>query len=122
MGGRRLAVNVALSDPATNLPSVFEAGTVPPDWAAAEITNPAAWESDEPSDVTDDVVVLTGSADPADAEPKVVEMPPKAGAGAGTEAWVAYARHLGLEVSDKAPRGDVIEAVEAHLAAQTEQK
>lgn len=39
---RTLAAAVYLSDPEGQI-QVFGAGSIPPDWAAAKITNPNAW-------------------------------------------------------------------------------
>lgn len=75
-----------------------------PDWAAEQITNPAAW-ADDSATADDGETPATPAADGA---------PPKAGSGSGLAEWADYARSLGIDVPESASRGDVITLVEAH--------
>lgn len=73
--------------------------------AAALITNPAAWE---------------GGVPPAPSHPRGAQpdsLPPRGGAGSGTDAWLAYAAAHRIEVPGDATRDQVIAAVEAAAAA-----
>jgi hypothetical protein len=45
IGGRTLRVRVFVQDGA-GLEQWFDAGTVPPDWAASLLTNPDLWEDE----------------------------------------------------------------------------
>lgn len=103
----------------------FGPGDDVPEWAAVQITGTKAWAPDEDQPAVSASLIeqvpsrspLSGGQPPA--APAVIEMPPKAGPGSGGDAWIAYARQLGLTVADDAPRGDVIEAVEAHHASKS---
>lgn len=82
--------------------TVFEAGSTPPGWAAKKITNPAAWESDEPDQDSED-----------DANPDLPEdAPPLGGKGSGVKAWREYAKSkFDLEFEDDTDRDDIVSAV-----------
>lgn len=97
---RRLAGNVALRNPSTGVVEVFSAGTIPPAWAAARITNPRAWTAD----------TSTPAAQPP--TPPSPQEPPRWGAGATNAAWRDYANTLGIDVPPDATRGDIITAVD----------
>ena len=80
--------------------TVFEAGSTPPKWAAKKITNPSAWESDEP-DQDDDQAL------PEDA-------PPLGGKGSGVDDWRDYAKsRFDLEFEEGTDRDDIVSAVAA---------
>lgn len=111
---RALKTAVAVPDPETNLPVWFQAGEVPPGWAAELITNPSAWSETEPEPAAAAVTAPDAPAAPpvADAQAKQPAMPPRSGKGSGLVAWAEYARNLGVEVEDDANRDDVIAALE----------
>lgn len=107
----KLAVSVHVLDD-DGAAHCFTAGTIPPDWVVAKAQNPDLWVIDEDQPVP-------APASPAEpVTPVSLEKPPASGAGSGTDEWIAYARAVGLDIADNASRGDVIEAVEAHEAAQ----
>jgi hypothetical protein len=110
---RRLAVNVVDRDPDSGQVVVFEAGTVPPVWAADRITNPDAWA---PADLEHELEAPAGSPaatpdperetpagapDPAGtssgASEEIVDEPPRSGKGSGKAAWAAYLVAHGLD-------------------------
>lgn len=115
-----LAVNVALRDPETHSPVVFEAGTVPPKWALAEITNAKAWTSGQadvkPAETPPAAPVA--APEPSKNPSAVVEKPPSGGEGSGLDHWKVYAEHLGIDVPETATRGDVITLVEVFESDQ----
>jgi len=88
---RRLAAYVSLWHPETRQRVTFGPKDDVPAWAAGKITNPAAWEGDEP-------------ADEQDARPK---------GNASREAWAEYAKSKGVDVADADNRDDIKAAVEA---------
>jgi hypothetical protein len=125
--GGKLAVSVTLRDSKFQL-ATFPAGSTPPAWAAALITNPKAWGSAAPAPTPE--VKSQEDAPPApedqapadgpepDAEPVedlVGELPepPKRGAGSGRDAWAAYARSKGVVVTDDMTRDDIVDALDA---------
>lgn len=72
---------------------------------AALITNPKAWAHDEAP--TKDV---TGE-EPKAASATELSEPPRAGAGSGRDAWVAFAASRGVHVEDEDKRDDIIAAL-----------
>lgn len=92
MAGRVLTANVALRNPETGQPEVFEEGSVAPSWAADQV----------------DDHVFAATARAADGE-----VPPKGGAGSGKDAWAAYAASRGVEVDEDATRDDIVAALES---------
>lgn len=97
--GRTVAdgVNVLLRDPASGATVLFSGGDEPPDWAQAQVTNPAVW-APEP-EVGD--------------QPAAEGPPPKAGRGSSDEAWAAYAASQDVEVPEGAKRSEIIAALAA---------
>lgn len=96
MAGRkhRLGVTVWLRAE-DGSPRGFGPGDTVPDWARKQITNPDVW-LDEDEDVLDE---SDGDSTP----------PPMHGAGAGKDAWAAYAADRGVvDVPEDAKRGDII--------------
>lgn len=77
----------------------FPAGSTPPAWAQAQISNPKAWEGSE---------APSASAP----EPPGDGPPPKGGAGSGKDAWAAYAASKDVDVDQDATRDEIIAALE----------
>lgn len=102
--GGRLAAYVSVAQPNGTFEHFGPDDEVPA-WAAAKITNPAAWA--EPP-----TAVGVPSAATAEGTP-TPEPPPRGGPGSGAAAWRAYADQLGVTVADDAGRDDVIDAVAA---------
>lgn len=100
MADRRLAATVHVHEGEDGVAGtfVFEAGTVPPPWAVALITNPDAWGETPP-----DVSPGDGGAD---------GVPPRHGAGSSRAAWAAYADTVGVDVDEDMSRDDIIAAVD----------
>lgn len=103
-------------------PVCFAAGSTPPAWAAALITNPGAWaaEADIPVDAepgeslaTDEVAgdesEVVDSAEGNDSGE--VSIPPKAGPGSSASAWAAYALSQGFAVEEDAKASEIREAL-----------
>lgn len=67
-----------------------------PGWAKKKITNPKAWDK----------------APAKSEEPDPNAAPPRAGAGSGKEAWVAFAAKHDVQLSDDATREDYIAELE----------
>lgn len=106
--GRQLAVTVHVANPDTCQMEVFEAGTVPPEWACAAITNPDVWTDDG-----SDVAGTPPSAGDVAEDGQTVEAdspapPPQSGPGSGRDVWVAYAAAHDVDVPDDASRDDII--------------
>lgn len=133
--GRELARSVTLRDDKFRLVT-FAAGSTPPAWAQARITNPSAWGSaaqsaptpsgdGPPPSETPDETPESPSPDPDQAPPAEateaededllgeLPEPPKRGAGSGRDAWAAYAASKGVAVTDDMNRDEIIDAVEA---------
>ena len=133
--GRELARSVTLRDDKFRLVT-FAAGSTPPAWAQARITNPSAWGSaaqsaptpsgaGTASPETPDETPETPSPEPDQAPPAEapeaededllgeLPEPAKRGAGSGRDAWAAYATSKGVTFADDASRDDIIAAVEA---------
>lgn len=108
---RRLAYNVVKRNPGTGAVEVFEAGTVPPGWAAEMITNDEVWEREPQASEVDGGGAGDGAA-PGPTDPPAVA-PPRHGVGSGRDPWAAYATSLGIQVPDDAGRNDIIVLVEA---------
>lgn len=70
---------------------------------AKQITNPDVWADGSEEDDTD--------AEPASPTPD--ERPPTSGAGSGRDAWEAYARSQGVEVTEDMNRDAIVAAVDA---------
>lgn len=87
---RRLAAHVHVNDEHGKV-HVFGPGDQVPDWAAAKITNPKAWEPEpEPE--------LAAAGRPA--------------RNASREVWAAFAGVRGIDVPDGATRDQIIAAVD----------
>lgn len=89
----------------------FLAGSTPPAWAVALITNPKVWaEAGIP--VEESAPEATGAVE---GEPEtvaeVVGIPPKAGPGSSASAWAAYALAQGFTVEDDAKASEIREAL-----------
>lgn len=90
---------------------VFPAGTRRADlpaWAAAAITNPDVWTSNESGS--------RGSGaepEPGSGTPSSLGVPPRAGAGSNRDAWAAYAQAHDVDVADDANRAEIIDALDA---------
>lgn len=95
---RRLAFTVALTDN-DGQDHTFGPTDDLPDWAAAQITNPGAWEGGE--------VPVSGAPE------RTPGVPPRGGAGSGKEAWAAYAASKDVQVPPDATRDDIVVALEA---------
>lgn len=67
MSGRTIALYVQVEDAHGNLTG-FEPGSTPPEWAAAKITNPAAWVADPAPVASDPATPDPVAPDPADAD------------------------------------------------------
>jgi hypothetical protein len=100
----KLRRTVYVTNPDTNMPEPFLAGTRPPSWAAERIRNPSAWEQPSDEQPSED----SGASDSSE-----LERPPESGAGSGRESWAAYAAEFGVEVTDGMGRDDIIAAVDA---------
>ncbi len=87
----RLAANVALRNPDSDVVEFFGPDSDVPSWAEEQITNPNAWADSD-----------NGS-----------EAPPKAGKGSGKDAWADYAAANDVDVPDDASRDDIIAALDA---------
>lgn len=100
----------------------FGPGDVVPQWAVERITFPGVWadgpdpagapaaDGEEVGDGTPAEGPADGAASGGD---EVVERPPAKGPGSGLGAWRAYARAIGVPVSDGMSRDDIIAAVDA---------
>lgn len=115
--GGVLATSVTLLDPEFKL-ATFPAGSTPPAWAQAQITNPSAWASppSAPEGPTDEAPQEPVGAAPAESEEDLLgelPVPPKRGPGSGRDAWAAYADSKGVVYAEDAHRDDIIAAVEA---------
>lgn len=104
---RRLAAYVHVADEGGEN-HVFGPDDKLPAWAVKAITNPKAWAEDEGDDP---------DVDGGDGGQNGPVEPPRAGKGSGVEAWLAYAKEIGVTVADGAGRDDVIAAVDAAAAA-----
>lgn len=109
-----LAATVHVADDVGD-PHVFVAGSVPPAWARARITNPHAWAEEREQELELEAAP-TGAPDTGPGElvkePTFdILPPPRSGAGSGRAAWVAYAERLGLIVDDTVSREQIIETV-----------
>lgn len=102
------------------VPTCFTAGSTPPAWATALITNPSAWAAhmdDAPElaeGATDDETpVSTEDAPAADENTDTAEVsiPPKAGPGSSAVAWAAYALSKGFAVEDDAKASEIRDAL-----------
>jgi hypothetical protein len=80
---------------------VLAPGDDVPDWAAAAIRNPRAWQGGAAPSVETPTETNDTSA------------PPRSGAGSGKAEWAAYASTLGVTYPDGASRDDIIAAVDA---------
>lgn len=101
---------------------VFPAGSEPPDWAQAAITNPKAWgeHGSTPAEeqYTDEIAKIStqvsgGTAKAAqtgDGEPPT---PPKGGKRATRSEWLQYATDSGVQVDNDASKEDIVAACEA---------
>jgi hypothetical protein len=121
MSGRQLSSTVTVTGE-DGLFVTFGPGDHIPGWAAKQIDNPKAWaDTDEsaPEPVRGGPVDLSTGAGSDGENPH--GLPPKAGSGSGLDAWVAKATELGITVPENPSRGDVIELVEQHLAANPPQ-
>lgn len=99
--------------------TTFGPGEKLPKWAREQITNPNVWAEDDEGKAGED-----GGGNSADAggdgggEESPLQVPPKAGAGSGADAWRAYAVEaakragLNIELDDAASRGDIIAALD----------
>lgn len=131
---RRLTAFVHVAHPDTRQVHAFGPEDRVPRWAAALITNPAAWDGTEPAPKPDPVPPVTGPADGApadapaadatppgtDADGDAADVPPvnppadEAPKGnASTEVWAAYAVSVGVAVPSGASRDDIRALVEA---------
>lgn len=128
---RRIAVNIADTNPETGMVEVFVVGESLPAWAAARVTNPDVWADgpgvgDAPAP---DAVVEVTAADVArsivdggpvdlpgggsiEAQVSVVDEPPRSGKGSGLDAWRTFAEGLGID-TEGMDRSEIIEAVDA---------
>lgn len=104
----------------------FTAGSTPPAWATALITNPKAWAEagipveleDEPEDDSDGDE-SGGASDESEEEteagseeePADVPIPPKGGPGSSAAAWAVYALSKGFEVDGDAKSSEIREAL-----------
>ncbi len=114
MSGRRLVARVHVRDELGD-PHVFRPGDAVPDWAAAQIRNPAAWATESGTAGTGSTADTPTPA-PAASPPAAAvasEPPPRSGPGSGTHAWAVYADEHDVAVPDDADRGDIIAALEA---------
>lgn len=97
-------------------PICFMAGSTPPDWAAALITNPVAWAEEAGIPVEPVAGEPAGAEEPTGqdepAAPAAVSIPPKAGPGSSASAWAAYALARGFGVEDDAKASEIREALE----------
>ncbi len=84
----------------------FGPGDEVPGWAAARITNPAAWVY-EPRHAE-----VTRAADPQPV-PVADEPPPQAGKGSSRDAWADYATACGVTVDAEQGRDEIIAACAA---------
>jgi len=123
-----MAYTVVRPHPQTGAPTAILAGKPVPAWArdlihdddlvkAGEVdsaTGPSGPPGDvDSSDGTSGDAGSSGSSDGGGSGADPVE-PPRAGRGAGAEAWTAYAAALGITVPDGASRDAVIELVDQH--------
>ena len=120
---KRLASYVYVNDSEGEAHGFGPDDTVPA-WAKKLIVNPKAWVDDEDEKPEP---MQRGAADAPtprggrsrraasanDGGTGPLERP---GADAEVPEWIAYARSIGLEVADDAPRGDVMTLVEDHEA------
>ncbi|ALE77679.1 hypothetical protein WY02_03560 [Pseudonocardia sp. AL041005-10] len=142
MGRRRLTAHVHLVDDDGD-PHVFGPRDTVPAWAAARITNPAAWSDTDPSDDGDDPDDEHDGdgGDPGDdpagdldehdgegdderggdtpdelvpGEVTPLAPPARSGKGSSRDAWATYAQHMQVEVDPQWNRDDIIEALEHH--------
>lgn len=91
----------------------MRAGSTPPAWAAALITNPLAWadESDsvEATEASSEITVPVSTETAGDATN--AKIPPVKGKGSSAEAWAAYAKSQGFEVEADAKASEIREAL-----------
>jgi hypothetical protein len=90
----RLACNVALRNPSTGSVEIFTPESNVPGWAAEAINNPDVWAAEKPAPTVE------------------ATEPPRAGAGSGRDAWVAYAESVGVSVTEDMGRDDIVAAVD----------
>lgn len=109
MADRRLAATVHVHEGEDGVAGtfVFEAGTVPPPWAVALITNPDAWGETPPG-----VSPADGDGGTSPSPSGVGGVPPRHGAGSSRAAWAAYADTVGVDVDEDMSRDDIIAAVD----------
>ncbi|OCB09232.1 hypothetical protein A5717_26005 [Mycolicibacterium porcinum] len=98
-----LATHVAVRDDDGTVHS-FGPDSDVPEWAARKITNPNVWEDGEAPFPADDEGVDAAGGGGDDDLP-----PPLSGKGSGEDKWRAYADRKGVDVSDLADRGDIID-------------
>ncbi|MBU8830835.1 hypothetical protein [Mycolicibacterium goodii] len=123
-----LATHVAVRDD-EGVTHSFGPGDEVPEWAARRLTNPKVWEDGEvpfpPAPVGDDSDVgrlkaeverltaenhrLTEELEQVTSTKSDDGPPPVSGRGSGEDKWRAYADRKGVDVSDLADRGDIIE-------------
>lgn len=85
---------------------VFEAGTVPPEWAVPLITNPDAWADSSGSEAEP-------GSEPVDTPDGGVDgPPPRTGQGSSRAAWAEYAESVGVDIDDDMSRDDIIDAID----------
>jgi len=129
---KTLNTSVVVRDP-NGATVVLHPGEKVPDWAKDKIKNPNVWvksskkddagPQEAPADGADTgtsgapETSAAGSTQSEDAGSLVI--PPKVGAGSGTDTWRAYAIEAGkraglkLDIAEDARRGDIIDALEA---------
>jgi hypothetical protein len=100
---RRLAYEVVVLDEA-GAAQTFARHSIPPEWAAVQITNPSCWTED-----VDEASVQQAAAAPAEPSAKAsgqdgAEVP---AGNASTEHWAAYAAAVGVDVPEDAKRDDI---------------
>lgn len=103
---RKLRSNVHVHDE-HGRSHVFGPDDQVPAWVAERITNPRAWQDNDPED--EPPAGTTDGASPPSGEPKTAAgpPPPKSGPGSGTDRWAEYATAHNVRVPAGASREQI---------------